>query len=250
MVPIIVALIAGLSTVLGAVLASRNKNKGVEAFSLAFAAGIMLMISLGEMIPESFEGLGVVPSLLFFVLGALISLALDLAFPHHHDDDEEPGHYINECECSHSHVVSKGMVIALVLHNAIEGMAMGIAAQADLHLGISMALGIAIHNIPIGATLAVSVMSAGASIGQAVIKAVLVGLAQPLGAVVGVFLLGGAQADAVLCACMAVVAGILVFISFDELWPAARKSGSRNLTIAALLIGICFIPLSEILLPF
>lgn len=250
MVPILVTLVAGLSTVLGAILASRVKSKGFEAFSLAFATGLMLMISLGGMLPDSFEGIGTVYTLLFMALGAFLSLSLDLLFPHHHDDEDEPGHYINECECSHSHVVSKGMVLALVLHNVIEGIATGVATQSNLHLGISMALGIAIHNVPIGATLAVSVMSSGASMGQAVLKAVLVGLAQPLGALVGVLFLHGSQANSALSACMAVVAGILVFISFDELWPAARREGARNLTIIALLLGICFIPLSEMLLPF
>jgi len=250
MVPILVTLVAGLSTVLGAVLASRVKNKNIGAFSLAFATGLMLMISLGEMLPESFEGIGVVYTLLFMVLGAFLSLALDLIFPHHHDDEDEPGHYIHECECSHSHVISKGMVLALVLHNIVEGVATGVATQSNLHLGMSMAFGIAIHNVPIGATLAVSVMSAGSSMGQAVLKAVLVGLAQPLGALLGVLFLHGSQAGFALSACMAIVAGILVFISFDELWPAARRSGSRNLTIIALLLGICFIPLSEMLLPF
>lgn len=250
MISIIVTLIAGLSTVLGAFLACKVKNKNASSFSLAFATGIMLMIALGEMLSESFEGIGTIYTLIFMVLGALISLGLDLIFPHHHDEEEEPGHYINECECSHNHEISKGMVLALVLHNIIEGLATGMTTEGNLRLGISMALGIAIHNVPIGATLAVSVMSAGESIWQAIKKATFVGLAQPLGALFGVLFLQGKQASTVLCSSMAVVSGILVFISFDELWPAARKAGSRNMTIFALLLGICFIPLSELLLPF
>ncbi len=247
MVSVFVTLIAGLSTVLGAFLAGKVKNKNFQAFSLAFATGIMLMLALGEMLPESFENLGTPCSLLFMALGAFLSLGLDLLFPHHHDDEEEPGHYINECECSHSHALSKGMVLALVLHNIIEGIATGFTAQQDLRLGLSMALGIAIHNIPIGATLAVSVMSTGESLKKAVVKSALVGLSQPLGALVGILFLQEIKASNVMCACLAVVSGILVFISFDELWPASRKYGSRNMTIIALLLGICFIPLSEVL---
>ncbi len=250
MTAILVTMVAGLATTLGAVLASRVKGKIFQSFSLAFATGIMLMISLGEMLPDAFEAIGIPWTLVFMVVGAFLSLALDLLFPHHHDEEEEPGHYINECECSHSETISHGMVVALVLHNILEGIATGVAVESDLRLGLSMALGIAIHNVPIGATLCVSLMSAGEGRGKAILNAVLVGLSQPLGAVLGLLVLTGNSAQSALNVCMALVSGILIFISFDELWPAARKTGSRNMTIVALLLGICFIPISEILLPF
>lgn len=250
MTAFLVTLVAGLSTTFGAILASKVKGKSVQSFSLAFAAGIMLMISLGEMLPDSFEVIGTPLSLVLMVVGAFLSLVLDLLFPHHHEEEEEPGHYINECECSHSNTISRGMVIALILHNILEGVATGVAVESDLKLGLSMALGIAIHNVPIGATLCVSLMSAGESRGKAILNAVLVGLSQPLGAVLGLLVLTGNAAQEGLNACMALVAGILIFISFDELWPAARKSGSRNMTIIALLLGICFIPISQMVLPF
>jgi zinc transporter, ZIP family len=250
MTAFLVTLVAGLSTTLGAVLASKVKGKTFQSFSLAFATGIMLMISLGEMLPDAFDGIGTPLALVLMVAGAFLSLALDLLFPHHHDEEEEPGHYINECECSHSQTISHGMVAALILHNVIEGVATGVAVESDLRLGLSMALGIAIHNVPIGATLCVSLMSAGESRGKAIFNAVLVGLSQPLGAVLGLLVLTGSAAQSGLNACMALVAGILIFISFDELCPASRKNGSRNMTIVALLLGICFIPITEILLPF
>ncbi len=250
MIAFLVTLIAGLSTVLGALLTFKIKNKTFQSVSLAFATGIMLMIALGEMLPEAFEAIGTPFSLLFMTLGALISLILDLLFPHHHDEDEEPGHYINECECSHSHTLSRGMVMALVLHNIIEGAATGLALETNLSLGVELALGIAIHNVPIGATLGVSLISAGENKGKAILKVILVSLSQALGAVFGLLAISGAEAQEVLKASMALVSGILIFIAFDELWPAARRDGSRKMTIISLLVGICFIPITEILLPF
>lgn len=250
MIAFLVTLIAGLSTVLGALLAFKVKNKTFQSISLAFATGILLMISLGEMIPEASEAIGKSLTLFFMVAGALISLILDLIFPHHHDEDDEPGHYIQECECSHSHTLSRGMVLALVLHNILEGAATGLAVETNFRLGLSLAIGIAIHNVPIGATLGVSLMSAGESKGKAILNVTLVGLSQSLGALFGIIAVSKAGAQEALKACMALVSGILIFIAFDELWPAARKDGSRKLTIISLLVGICFIPLTEILLPF
>lgn len=254
MIAILVTLIAGLSTVIGAVLVSHVRKNTFEVVSLAFATGIMLMISIGELLPESMEVLGIPLTLLLFVAGALMSLLLDIIVPHHHDDDDDddhlegPGHFIDECECTHSETISYGMIIALLLHNIIEGLATGVTVVSDARLGMSMALGIALHNIPIGATLAISVRSAGGKRSKAILASALVGLSQPVGAIIGVLFFQGNAMTGILSACMAIVAGILVFISFDELWPAARLSGSRKLTIFALLVGMCFIPLTEALI--
>lgn len=243
LIALVLTLCAGLATVLGSLFVSKKRNSQVFSCSLAFATGLMLMIALGEMIPKSFEGIGVYFTVIFVILGALISLLLDIVLPHHHDeeghDDREPGHYISECECAHSETVSKGMIIALLLHNVLEGLALGVTSFEDISLGFGMAIGIAIHNIPIGTTLGIAVISSGKKKINAILSSALVGLSQPLGALIGLLFFKNAD----LSICLSLVAGILIFISFDELWPAARKEGKRNLIILSLLIGICFIPL-------
>lgn len=246
-----VTLVAGLATVVGALLVKRVRNTSFGAFSLSFATGIMLMVSLGEMLPEAMEKLAVIPGMLFLVFGSMLSLILDVVLPHHHHDEEDhdevPGHYINDCECAHENHVHSSMIVALLLHNILEGLATGVAVVSNSRLGINMAIGIAIHNIPIGTTLAVSMLSAKKTKGETILAAMLVGLSQPLGAILGTAVPASVLSESFLAVCNAIVAGILVFISFDELWPAARKSGSRNLTISALMIGICFVPLTELL---
>lgn len=244
----VITMLAGLSTVLGAVFVNRVRNTNIGAFSLAFATGIMLSIAIGELLPESTECIGFAKTLIFFVVGASLSLVLDVLFPHHHDHEAEeaPGHYINDCACIHEDTISHGMIMALVLHNVIEGLAMGIAVKASQRIGINMAIGIAIHNIPIGTTLAVSLLSAGKTKKQAVLSSAFVGFSQTVSAVLGAVALNlSIEFGTLLAFCNAVVSGILVFVAFDELWPAARKSGSRNLTIFALLIGICFTNIIE-----
>lgn len=246
---LLITFIAGFSTVLGALFVRKTRHNSLFAFALAFATGIMLTIAFTELFPQSAEVLGIVSSVVLLVVGASLSLILDVVLPHHHEHEEEkvPGHFIEDCECAHEDHVSSAMIIALLLHNVLEGFATGITAMSDLRLGINMALGIAIHNIPIGTTLAVSLISSGKSKGSAVFKTALVGLSQPLGALAGILLVEQVSPSLV-AAFNCIVAGVLIYISFDELWPAARKNGSRNLTIFALLAGICFISLSELII--
>ncbi len=244
---VLITLVAGSATILGALLVKHVRNTKFGAFSLSFATGIMLMVALGEMLPEAFETLPVIPAMLCLVFGSVLSLILDIILPHHHHE-EVPGHYLNDCECIHENHVHEGMIIALLLHNILEGLATGVAVVSNTRLGINMAIGIAIHNIPIGTTLAVSMLSADKTRGKTILAATLVGLSQPFGAILGISVFETVLSATVLAVCNAVVAGILVYISFDELWPAARKNGSRNLTIAALMTGICFVPLTELLI--
>lgn len=250
---LLTTLFAGLSTVLGALLAKNSENTKLEAFSLSFATGIMLSLACTQLIPKASENLSVIMTSVLLVFGVILSLLLDIVIPHHHDDDEnkpilkEPGHYIDECECSHGHSISQGMVIALLLHNVLEGLANGLTSLSDVKLGISMALAIAIHNIPIGTTLAIAAVSSGHSKSKAVLYCLLIGLAQPLGALIGIGICNFAFTAVLMSASQAIVAGVLIFIAFDEMWPMALKTESRNLNIIVMIIGVVFILLSEAL---
>ncbi|MCF0237023.1 MAG: ZIP family metal transporter, partial [Sphaerochaetaceae bacterium] len=226
-ISLFITLIASLSTVLGLVIIEKlqNKNK-FESISLAFATGLILMVSLGEMVPEAFEAIGLLKTAIALGIGVVLSLLLDVIFPHEHDEVQEPGHYIDECLCSHEESVSWGMILALVLHNVIEGFATGIALTSNLKIGFAMAIGIALHNLPIGFTLGITMESAGFKKGKIYLFVVLVALSQPLGAIGGLLLLAlSKEVEILLGFSMAVASGIMVFVAFDELWPAARKSG-------------------------
>ncbi len=265
LMPVLVTACAGLATVLGALLVfTRFSQKSkLVASSLAFATGVMLCIALGELLPEGVEigveAWGAVPGTLIpvglFGMGALLSWVLDIVFPHEHEHGsaecsegvvhEEPGHFIDtEFERHDIDRAGKGMVLALMLHNIVEGMATGMTAAGDLRLGLGMALAIALHNIPIGATLALPV-GYGGSKGVAIWTALLVGLTQPLGALIGVLFFGVSASPVVMGMLTSFVAGILVFISFDELWPAAQHGGGRSRSILMLLVGICFMLVTE-----
>ncbi len=267
--PLLVTGLAGLATVIGALLVftKLSKRSNFVEYSLAFATGVMLTIALGELLPESINDMidswgqvsGTLMAIAMFGAGALISWILDIAFPHEHEHacvecnegslHEEPGHFIDTA-FEQRHEIERagmGMVFALMLHNVIEGMATGMTTVGNVRLGIGMGLAIALHNIPIGATLALPV-AYGGSKRKAVLWALLVGLTQPLGALLGLLLFGTEASPFVMALLNSFVAGILVFITFDELWPAARSGGGRSRSIFMLLVGIAFMGLTENLL--
>ncbi len=245
---IFLSLVAGLFTAVGALLVSSEKIKKLDSLALSFATGILISISLLEMLPDALESLNTLVALIWFMLGIIFSLVLDFVFPHSHGHgEEEPGHFISECDCSHSDHLSRSMILALSLHNLIEGMVTGITATTNIRLGWSLALGIALHNIPIGLTLAISIVSTGRSKLKAVLFSIIIGLVQVLGAVIGILILKPFKEINILPVLMSITSGILIYISFNELWPAAKESKNRKLIILVMSLGLIFIPALELI---
>lgn len=264
LVPLLITAGAGLATVMGSlvVFSKVSKNGKLVSWSLAFASGIMLMIALGHMVPESIEVLsqrfgrvlGIIIPMILVAAGVVGSLLLDDFLPHHHEDHvcdhghvhEHPGHYVNIK--SQVTQAGYGMIVGLILHNVIEGMAIGMTTASDLRMGIGMALAIAFHNIPIGMTLALPVTYGTGKKSRAVVTALTVGLTQPLGAVFGILVMNSVASTWIISLLMALVAGILIFITFDELWPAAQQGMGRTASMISLLAGIAFILIAELFL--
>ena len=134
--------------------------------------------------------------------------------------------------------------LAIGIHNFPEGLATFTAALNDLELGIAIAIAIAIHNIPEGIAVSVPVYYATGNRKKAFTLSFLSGLAEPIGAIVGYLLLMPIMNDMVFGILFASVAGIMVFISLDELLPAAREYGEHHLSIYGLLAGMAVMALS------
>ena len=147
---------------------------------------------------------------------------------------------------SDSKLMRMGLFTALAIgiHNFPEGLATFTAALNDLELGIAIAVAIAIHNIPEGIAVSVPVYFATGSRKKAFALSFLSGLAEPIGAIVGYLLLMPFMNDMVFGILFASVAGIMVFISLDELLPAAREYGEHHLSIYGLLAGMAVMALS------
>jgi ZIP family zinc transporter len=138
--------------------------------------------------------------------------------------------------------------VALAIHNFPEGIATFMAGMSDITVGISIAIAIAIHNIPEGIAVSVPVYYATGSRKKAFMWAALSGLSEPVGAAFGFLIISFFHEPVILGFVFAMVAGIMIYISFDELLPAAHKYGKHHTAIYGLVSGIILIGISMLLL--
>ena len=134
--------------------------------------------------------------------------------------------------------------LAIAIHNFPEGLATFTAAIKDPSLGIAIAVAIAIHNIPEGIAVSVPVYFATGNRKKAFVLSFLSGLSEPLGAIIGYSILAFFFNDAIFGVLFASVAGIMVFISLDELLPTAREYGDPHLSIYGVIAGMMVMAVS------
>lgn len=162
--------------------------------------------------------------------------------------------HLNKAQCQitqkhHGKLMRLGLftAIAIAIHNFPEGIATFVASLKDPSLGITIAVAIAIHNIPEGIAVSVPVFYATGDRKKAFRWSLLSGLSEPLGALVGYLVLSTVLNDVVFGILFAAVAGIMVFISLDELLPTAREYGEPHLSIYGLVGGMGVMAVSLLL---
>lgn len=253
----LLTLLAGLATSIGGAIAFVVKPDNLKALSvgLGFSAGVMIFLSLTEIIPTASETLSKFYPYskdwivyVCFIAGIVVSILIDYFLPDHIDQDElmHP-----DDPCLHHHKMKKaGLVtmIAICIHNFPEGMATFLTTTQSLQLGISIALAIALHNIPEGIAVAMPVYHITGKKRYAMLYATLTGLTEPLGALIGLILLQFLFPQMFVGFLMAAVAGIMIYISFDTLLPLAKEYGDWHLSMTGIVSGMLFIWLSLLLL--
>lgn len=267
---LLLTLVAGLATGVGGAIIMFVKRFSPKVLSaaLGFSAGVMIFISLVELFPESRhslsllfgERLGMLYTLLAFFGGMGVIALIDHLVPSY----ENP-HEVNQLTIEvHNNAVgldnslpdstptpenkeSKkllrlGLLSSLVIavHNFPEGLATFVTAMEEPSLGLSIAFAIALHNIPEGIAVAIPIYYATKRRGKAVWNATLSGLAEPLGGIVGFVLLSRLLSDSFLGIILASVAGIMVYISLDELLPTAENYGAHHIAIIGVITGMAF----------
>lgn len=274
-------LFAGLATAIGGMIAffAKRTQTSFLAFSLGFSAGVMIYISLTEMLTEADATLRLSFgnekaawfTFISFIGGIALSALIDKILPSEGNPHElkrveqmNPGlNTPDTAECAGRRHQKHGRhfrrdhklmrlglftAVAIGIHNFPEGIATFMAAMSDVTIGISIAIAVAIHNIPEGIAVSVPVYYATGSKRKALLWSVLSGFSEPVGAAAGYFILSMFRTDVILGFVFAMVAGIMIYISFDELLPAAHKYGKHHVAIYGLISGIIVIGLSLILL--
>ncbi|AYE35337.1 zinc transporter ZupT [Clostridium septicum] len=250
LMPLILSSLAGMSTVIGAfiVFFSKSKNKKLICFSLAFSAGVMISVSFTDLFSTAEETLrksqgnlkGICYTILFLVIGAFIAMLIDMFIP------EEP-RLIASQRGNKLYRVGFVSMIALMIHNFPEGVATFVSGYENTTLGITIALAIALHNIPEGISIAMPIYYSTGSKLKAFKYTFVSGLAEPIGALLALLFLRPFINEIILAIIFAIVSGIMLYISFEELIPTARKYGYDKLYIFSIFLGICIIPLSHVL---
>jgi ZIP family zinc transporter len=237
-IPFLLTLLAGLSTVIGSLifLSHTFSERKFIGFFLGLSAGVMIYLSFIELLPYSIKGLGFLNANMFFFVGIIFMALVDFFIPHQYIEERiSSKHKIFDRK-----LLSTGFVviIGLVIHNFPEGMAVFLSSFSNMRLGILLAIAIAIHNIPEGIAVAAPIYHATLNKGKAIKYAFISGMAEPLGAIVAYFLLRPYLNRNIISYVFAVVAGIMVYISFDELLPACFKDDQGHRAIFGIIIGM------------
>ena len=226
-------LFAGLATGIGSLAAYFIPKPDLRylSLSLGFAAGVMIYVGFVDLFCSSKNVLGFAYANIFFLIGLILIYFLDRAVPHIHIDGQV------DSQCNRLYRSGIMTTIGIAIHNLPEGMTVALVSLADLRLGVPVAIAIAIHNIPEGLACSIPLYCATSDRRKACLLSFAAGMTEPLGAIVAVVLLYPFLSDWLLAAASAMVAGIMVFLCFDELIPIANRYGSEHLTNLGIIAG-------------
>ncbi|EOF4061237.1 zinc transporter ZupT [Campylobacter jejuni] len=276
-IAMLLTLFAGFSTAIGSIIAffSRKDDLRVLSLGLGFSAGVMIYISFMEILPTALKDFknhydshwAELLGLACFFGGILMSLLIDKLIPEDvnpHEPKEDlselkicplpqkgqnppkfhPGEKLHQINTKALKRTGIFTALAIAIHNFPEGFATFISSLDNLTLGIAIAIAVAIHNIPEGLAVSLPIYYATGDKKKAFIYSALSGLAEPLGAFVGALILLPFIGDLTLAISFAVIAGIMVFISLDELLPAAKTYDKAHDSLYGLIVGMAIMALS------
>jgi ZIP family zinc transporter len=271
-------LFAGMGTAIGSVIAfsAQRTNYRFLSITTGFSAGVMLYVSFVEIYAKGVEALAErfgesgahwINACSFFggmlLVGLIDQLIPTARNPHetHPSEETDPLHDRSNpgpgLPARRHALLRMGLLTALAIgiHNFPEGLATFLAALEDPALGLTIAIAIALHNIPEGISVSVPIYYATGSRRRAFLWSALSGLAEPVGAIVAyaaILLFLGGRSGVVPPEIMGVlfggVAGIMVYISLDQLLPTSRAYGKGHDTVIGLVSGMAVMALSLLLL--
>lgn len=255
---------AGLATGIGSFIAffSKKTNTSFLSISLGFSAGVMIYVSFVEILSKAQESLmnyygssvgeWMTAASFFggiFLIGLIDRLVPEYENPHEPRSRENLRLIKEEVPENSLELKRMGLfsALAIAIHNFPEGLATFASALSDPALGLSIAIAIAIHNIPEGISVSVPLYYATGSKRKAFLYSFLSGISEPIGAVIGYFIFRAIFNELIFGILFGGVAGIMVYISIDELLPTSRKYGKEHQEIYGFIAGMAIMSLSLLL---
>lgn len=241
MLPFIITIVAGLSTLLGFlfVYLPKTSNK-ILISSLAFASGVMFLISIYDLLPASFILISNTYHIIFtflicsifIVTGIIISITIDK--------------YLPDSSYNNSSLYRVGIIsmIAIIIHNIPEGIATFLTSLDNIKLGITLAIALALHNIPEGICVAVPIYYSTKSKKISFLYTLLSGMSEFIGALIAYIFLTRFINDLFMGCLYSIIAGIMLHISIYELLPISLKYKNYLRTTIYFIIGLIFMFIS------
>ncbi len=260
--------LAGFATSIGAILAffSKKDNYFILSIGMGFSAGVMIYVSFMEILVKSRESFtklyenpitGEFLTIICFFIGIILTAFIDKVIPEDLNPHEpKSNNQLQELKpdtksslIRNSKLRRTGIftAIAIAIHNFPEGFATFVSALENPTVGITIAFAIAIHNIPEGIAVSVPIYFATKNRKKAFWLSFLSGLAEPVGAILGYFVFRTIFNDSTFGLIFAGVAGIMVYISLDELLPTAEEYGEHHIAIGGLIGGMGVMAISLLL---
>ena len=255
--PLLMTFLAGLATVIGGFITFfvNKNNMKVLSLGLGFSAGVMIFVSLTEILESAQELLGeYFPNnfrwVVFFgfIIGVIISKLIDTFIPDHVEEDLADG---CDIDCKRTHRIKRAGIltaIAIAVHNFPEGLGTFLVSSQNITLGISVAIAIGLHNIPEGIAVALPIYHATGKKRYAIWYSFWTGMTEPIGALIGLGLISFFLPHMFVGLCLAAVVGIMIYISFDTLLPLSHEYGDWHYAITGVMSGIIVIWASLLLL--
>jgi len=254
MLALVLTVFAGLATAVGSMISffTKRTNTKLLASSLGFSAGVMIYVSMVELYAKAFEftagefgsKVGSIAATVSFFGGMFLIGIIDYVVPSTEGD-------IGTLKTDSNGPLKKmGILMAasMAVHNFPEGLVTFTSSLKDIKMGVMIAVAIAIHNIPEGMATSMPVYFSTGNRKKAFMISFLSGITEPLGAIAGYMFLRPYLSDGVMGIIFGAVAGIMMFISIEELLPMAREYEKSKLTILSVVGGMLVMALSLILM--
>lgn len=229
---LIISFIAGISTLLGyfSIYIKGNKEK-IISNSLAFSGGVMITLSLIDLIPSSVRNLNILYVIIFFIIGFICCI------------------FIEKLLSKLEGLYKVGLVsmTGIILHNIPEGIATYILSTIDLKLGILLSIAIILHNIPEGICIAIPIYYSIKNKKKVFLYTFISGISEFIGALFSMLFLYKYVNKAIIGVVFSIIAGIMIYIGYYELIITSKKYNNENYKYFCL-FGSLFILIVEILL--